>query len=104
MCLLLRSGSRWRLYHRPDWWSAAEMVSLLEVSPIPTEELWSSVRVTFGSLVTSMTKALLPRLLSMAGRTALGRVMEEATVFLVTFNAADNFWYPFPDLCQHNPV
>jgi hypothetical protein len=31
----------------PDWWSAAEMLVLLEASPISTEELWSSVRVTF---------------------------------------------------------
>ena len=76
------------------------MVVLLEVSPISTEELWSSVRVTIGYLVTSLTKALLPRLLSLAGRVfALGRVfvvpnvfhlrMMEATVFLGTFNAAD---------------
>ena len=46
--------------------SSLEMVVLLEGSPIFTEELWSSVRVTIGFLVTSMTKALLPRLLSAA--------------------------------------
>jgi hypothetical protein len=45
---------------RPDWWSAAEMVVLLECSPISTEELWSSVRVTIWFLVISLTKALLP--------------------------------------------
>ena len=89
-------------YHRrPDWWSTAEMVVLLEGSPISTEELWSSVRVTIGFLVTSLTKALLPRSLSLAGRPAPGRVlvvlnffhlrMMEATVFLGTFNAADRF-------------
>jgi hypothetical protein len=39
------------------------MVVLLEGSPISTEELWSSVRVTIGFLVTSLTKALLPLLL-----------------------------------------
>ncbi|KAK6308672.1 hypothetical protein J4Q44_G00201350 [Coregonus suidteri] len=55
--------------------SAAEMVVLLEGSPISTEELWSSVRVTIGFLVTSLTKALLPRLLSLAGLQALGRVL-----------------------------
>ena len=43
------------------------MVVLLEGSPISTEELSSSVRVTIGFLVTSLTKALLPRLLSLAG-------------------------------------
>jgi hypothetical protein len=84
------------------------MVVLLEGSPNFTEELWSSVRVTIGFLVTSLTKALLPRLLSLAGRPALGRVMVvpnlfhlrmmETTVFLGTFNAAEMFWYPSPDL------
>ena len=42
---------------------------------ISTEELWSSVRETFRFLVTSRTKALLPRLLSLSGRPALGRVL-----------------------------
>ena len=37
-------ASIWPLYHkRPDWWSAAEMVVLLEGSPISTEELCSSL-------------------------------------------------------------
>ena len=85
------------------------MVVLLEDSPISTEALWSSVRVTIGFLVTSLTKALLPRLLSLTGMAALGRVlvvpnifhlrMMEATVFLGTFNAAKMFWYPSPVLC-----
>jgi hypothetical protein len=39
------------------------MVVILEGSQISTEELWSSVRVTIGFLVTTLTKALL-----MAGR------------------------------------
>ena len=93
----------------PDWWSAADMVVLLEGSPISTEELWSSVREIIRFFVTSLTKAILPRLLSLAGRPALGRVlvvpsffhlrMMEATVFLGTFNAAELFWYLSPDLC-----
>ena len=93
----------------PDWGSAADRVILMEGSPISIEELWNSVRVTLGFLITSLTKALLPCLLSLAGRPALGRVlvvpnffnlrMMEATVFLVTFNAADIFWYPSLDLC-----
>ena len=86
---------------RPDWWNAAEMVVLLEGSHISTEDLWSSVRVTIGFLVTFLAKALLPRLLSLAGRPALGRAlvvrnflnlrMMAATVFLGTFNPADIF-------------
>ena len=85
------------------------MVFLLEDFPISTEELCSSVRVTIGFLVTSLTKALLPQLLSLAGRPDLGRIlvvpnffhlkMMEASVFLGTFNAAEMFWYPSPDLC-----
>ena len=79
------------------------MVVLLEGSPISTEELWSSVS-DIGFLVTSLTNDLLPRLLNLSGRTALGRVLlvvpnffhlriMEATVFLGTFNAAEMFWY-----------
>jgi hypothetical protein len=85
------------------------MVVLLEGSPISTEELWRSDRVTIGFLVASLIKALLPRLLNLAGRPALRRVLMvpnsfhlrlmEATVFLGNFNAAEMFWYPFPDLC-----
>ena len=75
------------------------MVVLLEGSPISTEELSSAVRMTTGFLVTCLTKAFLPRLLSLAGRSALERVlvvpnffhlrMMEATLFLGTFNTAD---------------
>ena len=84
------------------------MVVLLDGSPISTEELWRSGRVIIRFLVTSLTKALLPRLLSLSGRPALGRVlvvpnffhlrMMEATVFLGAFNAVEIFWYPSPDL------
>ena len=76
------------------------MVVLLEGSPISTEELWSSVRITIGFLVTSMTKALLTRLLSLARWADVGRVlvianffhlrMMESTLFLGTPNAAKN--------------
>ena len=58
--------------------------------------------------VTPLTKALLPRLLSLARLPALGRVlvvlnffhlrMMEATVFLGTFNDECIFWNPFPGL------
>ena len=77
------------------------VVVLLEGSPISTEEFWSSVRVTIRS--PTLTKAFLSE------GPALGRVlvfpnvfhlrMMEATVFLGTFNAAEMFWYPSPDLC-----
>ena len=107
---LLRSGFRLAtLPYKPDWWSAAEMVVLLEGSPLSTEERWSSDRVTVGFLVTSLTNALLPRTLSLDGRPALGRVlvvpnffhlrMMEATVLTGTFKAAEMFLYPSPDLC-----
>ena len=78
MCLLLRSGFRVAtLSYRPDWWIAAEMVVLLEGSPLSTKECWSSDRVTIGFLVTSLTKALLPRSLSLDGRPALGRATSQ---------------------------
>ena len=87
------------------------MVVLLEGSPISTEKHWSavrgdgrsSIRVTIGFFVTSLSKALFPRLLSLTERPALGRVlvvtdffhlrMMDATVFLGTF------CHPSPDLC-----
>ena len=90
------------------------MVFLLEGSPISTEELESSVRVTIRFLVTSLTKDLLPRLHSLPGRPALGGGlvvpnffhlgMMEATVFLGAFNAAEMFWYPSRALPRNNPV
>ena len=87
------------------------MVVLLEGSPISTEELWSSVRVTIGFLITSLTKALLSRLLTLAGQPALGRVlvvpnffhlrMMAPTVFLGTLNVL----VPFPRCVpRQNPV
>uniref|UniRef100_A0A8C4TRY5 FERM and PDZ domain containing 2 n=1 Tax=Erpetoichthys calabaricus TaxID=27687 RepID=A0A8C4TRY5_ERPCA len=79
---LLRSGYRLAtLPFRPDWWIAAEMVVLLEGSPLSTEDLWSSDRVTIGFLVTSLTKALLPRSFSLDSRPALGRVLVVSNFF-----------------------
>jgi hypothetical protein len=86
---------------------------LRDGSPISTEELWSSVRVTIGFLVTSLTKALLPRLLSLAGRPAVGRVlvvpnsfhlkMIEATVLFGDLQCCRHFLVPFPrSVPQHN--
>ena len=73
------------------------MVVLLEGSHMSTEELWSSVRMTIGF---SLTKALHPRLIRLAGRSVLRRDlvvpnlfylrMMEATVFLGTFNPASS--------------
>nr|XP_013999341.1 unnamed protein product [Salmo salar] len=50
------------------------MVVLLEGSPFSIEGLWSAVRLIIRFLVTSLTKAL-HRLLSLAGRPALERVL-----------------------------
>ena len=72
------------------------MVVLLESSPISTEELWSSVRVTIGFLVTSLTKDLLLPIAQFgqadSSRKNLGGLnffhlrLMGATVFLGTFN------------------
>ena len=66
-------------------------------------------RAMLGFLVICLTKALNPRLLSLAAQPDLGRLlvvpnlfhlrMMEATVLLGTFNAAERFLYPSPDLC-----
>ena len=79
------------------------MVVLLEGSPISTEELWSSVRMTIvWFLVTSLTKALLPPIaqFGLVVSNFFHLWMMEATLFFGTFNAADLFiFYPSPDLC-----
>ena len=75
------------------------IVDFVELSPISRLHLWSSATVIFGFFFTSLTKALLPRLLSLAGRPGLGRVLVvpnffhlrimEATVLLGTLSAAE---------------
>ena len=84
------------------------MVVLLEGSPISTEELWSSVRVTIGFLVTSLTKALLP-LIAQFGRAASSRKSPGGSKLLPFKNdglhsvlcnlqCCRNVFYPSPDL------
>ena len=75
------------------------MVVILEGSPISTEELWSAVRVTIGFMVTSLTKALLPRLLSLGGFKLLPFKNNGGHCVLGDLHAEEMFWYPSPDLC-----
>lgn len=76
---LLRSGRPVTLPYRPDWWIAAEMLVLLEVSPLSTEELWSSGGEAIMFLVTSLTKVLLPLSVTLAVRPALVRILTSST-------------------------
>ena len=95
----------WLLCHKAL--SVAVMVVLLEVSSISTQKLWSSTRVTTGFFITSLTKALLPWLLNLAGLPALGRVLDVPNFFhlrimkapglLGTFNAA-GYFVAFPQV------
>ena len=95
MCLFTEE---W-LQSGPDWWSAAEMVVLLESSPISTKELCQSDHP--GSLLPPRTRPFSPDCSVWPVRPALGRVLGvpnffhlrtmEAAVFLRTFNAADIF-------------
>ena len=92
------------------------MVVLLEGSPISTEELWSSVRVTIGFLVTSLTKALLLRLLSLARQPASSRKSLGGSKLLPFKNVGGHrvlgdlqccrkCLVPFPrSVPRHNPV
>ena len=88
------------------------MVVLLEGSLISTEELWSSVRVTIGFLVTSLTKALVPQLLSLASsRKGLGGSKllpfknDEGHCVLGDLQCCRHFWVPFlRSVPRHNPV
>lgn len=96
----LRSSSCPRLYSDPPRPGSHSLSTRIR---------WSSVRVTRGFLLTSLAKARLPRLLSLAGREGLGRFlvvpnffhlwMMVATVVFGTCEAADIFPYPSPDLC-----
>ena len=92
---------------RPD-----NLVSHQSESPLfdflQTTRSVESARMTIGFLVTSLTKALLPQLLSLASRLALGRVLVvpnffhlrimQATVLLWTFNGAEMF-FSLPQFC-----
>ena len=89
------------------------MVVILEGSPISTEELQTSVKLTIRFLGTSLTKALLARLLSLAGQPALGRVLVATNFFhlrmmfcvLVDLHCCRNVLVPFPRFVpRHNPV
>ena len=116
MCLLLRNGFRLAtLSYRPDWCSAAEMVVLLEGSPISSEELWSSVRVTIGFLVTSLTKTLLPLIAqfgwavssmkSLSGSKLLPSKNDGGRCVLEDLQRCRNILVPFlRSVPRHNPV
>ena len=100
MCLLLRSSFRLVILpSRPDWWSAAEMVVLLEGNPISTEEPWSSVRVTIRGPSPSSAQFdwMDSSRKSLGGSKLLPFLLMEATVGM--FNAAEIFGHPSPDLC-----
>ena len=109
MCLLLRSG--FRLATTIKAWLAE---CCRDVCPSGrfshlhrgTLELCQSDHRILGYLPDQW---LSPPITQFGRRPALGRFLVvpnifhirimEATVFLVTFNAAEMFWYPFPDLC-----
>ena len=82
------------------------------VSPISTLDLWSSVRATSGFLGTSLTKALLPQLLSLARRPALGAVLVVPNIFhlrgqgaLGDFLCGRFVFVAFPrSVSRHNPA
>ena len=82
--------------------------------PISTEELWSSVRVTIRFLITSLTKDLLLRLLSLAGQPALGSLdgskrlpfkNDGGQCVLGDLQCRRHFLVPFlRSVPRHNPV
>jgi hypothetical protein len=87
MCLLLRSG--FSGHHHKGWIGGVLQRWLSfcgESSPISTEELWNSVRVTIGFFVTSLTKALL------LSCSALGRVLVDPNFFHLRMMEATVFF------------
>ena len=91
------------------------MVVLLEGSPISTEELRSSVRVTIGFLVASLTKGLLPHF-AQFGQASSSRMSLGASNLLTFKNdgghcvlgdlqCCRNVLVPFPrSVPRHSPV
>ena len=105
-------GSVWQLYHKGLIGGVLQQwLSFWKVLPSPQR---NSVRVTNGFLVTSLTKALLPRSLSLAGRQAPGRVLVFPNFFhlrmmevsvLGDLQGCRNVLVPFPrSVPRHNPV
>ena len=91
------------------------MVVLLEGSPISTEDLWSSVRVTIRFLVPSLTKALLPQLLKFGRETSSRKSIGGSKLFpfkndvghcvLENLQCCGNVFVPFRrSVPRHNPV
>lgn len=77
---------------------------VLRVLLIPRPDLWSSTRVTIRFLVTSLSKALLPRLLSLARRLTLRGVLVVPNFFSYGgYNALENITFFFrilPQICS----
>ena len=93
MCLLLRSG--FRLATLP-WLIGGVLqrsLSLLEGSPISRGSL-ELCQIDHRGLVTYLTKALLHRLLRLAWRPALGRVLVVPNFFHLRMVGATVFWGP----------
>lgn len=104
--------SVWPLYHIGLLeWNSAEMVVLLEDSPLFTEQCWSSVRMTIGSLATSLTKEIPFTPIVQIGRAVCSWKSPGVSRLLftddgcycshLTFNATDIFLYPSPNLCLY---
>lgn len=81
------------LPYRPDWWSASELVVLLEGPPVFTEQHWSSV-VDHLPDPFYLSHSDVGRVLFVLNFFDLQ--MMEAFVVFGTFNAAQVFLYPFP--------
>ena len=80
--------------------NAAEMVVLLEGSPISTEELWSSVRVAIRVLghLPDLPRAASSRK-SLGGSKLLLFKNVGGHCVLGDLQCCRMFWYPSPDLC-----
>lgn len=112
MCLLLKSGFHLATQpYRPGWWRAAEVIVLLEVSPLSTQQCWSFVRVASGYWSRPWLRLFYPWSLRLAGQSTLGRVlvvpnvlhlkMMEATVVIGTCSVAKDFLYLSVDICLY---
>ena len=96
---------------KKEWLVLQRWLSFCKVHPSSQRNSGALSEWPSGSWSPPWPRPFSPRLLSLAGRPALGRVlvlpnffhlrMMEGTVFLGTFNAAEMFWYPSPDRHSH---
>lgn len=101
-CLPLRTGFRLgTLSQSSDRCRAASMADLQELSTICMQDLWSSARLTFGFLVTSIIRTFIPSLIPLLWLPALRRVWMLPKFWITVFPTYVTWnWAPESSACD----